>query len=496
MYSLTELIRRRTPIGKSYTCAVSILASCGVCCQLLQMARATPIALLLFSLCALAPYAASALDVAPFSDARASSVYAGDSVHGSPRFDAARALDSSAGYWCSAGDHGAGAVEILEVSTAAASIAKGVYIDWVMGASETRVLVTPDGSNWHEAHPWTSNAVRGAAYGQWILFDEPQSVKAARLQMRNPSGEDFFAVVQIVLVEEPMQPFMLISGASSTSPQCVVADNLGIRAGTGVAYDICSAAIASGDGREIFHMNEDGQIVSVATGLCMARSDRGLSMQKCNSVRGNPTSYFEMTRDARLRVQGGYCVGGTGDAKTVDLARASGSKVTHSRSGASAGSAGVSVELETTSRIGEVAIVFSGSPPSSVKLEAQAGDIGFQEVSSDVSIEGGTYTYKGPPFSARRLRVSCASGCAIEDLQIHGYTLGVSLFDCDTPSGDITPGSAHMFMQKVSEFDQAPAQELMVQADVYSNKLKSLAATRTALDRLASPSSQCPTGSL
>ena len=87
----------------------------------------------------------------------------------------------------------------------------------------------------------------------------------------------------------------------------------------------CAAAIAAGDGRELFTMQPDGQIVSVAGHLCVGLNgdvEAGtLALASCDSA-GN---IFELDGSGQIKFgkDGHYCVSQRGStAGNVNLALA------------------------------------------------------------------------------------------------------------------------------------------------------------------------------
>lgn len=71
-----------------------------------------------------------------------------------------------------------------------------------------------------------------------------------------------------VLIAEP-GPVMFVSGVTSPSgEQCVVTNE-----DESVSLVSCLSGIASGDGREVFSLDDDGQIKSIASDKCITLAD-------------------------------------------------------------------------------------------------------------------------------------------------------------------------------------------------------------------------------
>lgn len=71
------------------------------------------------------------------------------------------------------------------------------------------------------------------------------------------------------------QAFMLISGVTSKQEQCLVVEGGAVSLpGAGLSLEACSDAIRHQDGRELFNLQSDGQIVTVGGGKCVAKSQK------------------------------------------------------------------------------------------------------------------------------------------------------------------------------------------------------------------------------
>ena len=87
------------------------------------------------------------------------------------------------------------------------------------------------------------------------MFDSARNVRAVTIAMRGPKEWSYFGINEAVLIAAGNEPFMLISGVTSEpDEQCLTAQ------GSGVGVSSCIAAIASGQGREVFQFNSDGQL--------------------------------------------------------------------------------------------------------------------------------------------------------------------------------------------------------------------------------------------
>lgn len=101
--------------------------------------------------------------------------------------------------------------------------------------------------------------------------------------------------------------FMIISGSTAAAEMCLTIETDGAQAaGTGVLVQPCATAIAAGDGRELFGL-EDGQIVSISSRACMVLSptaaggDDQILFGRCG---GEAPTRFELQGNGQVKVVG------------------------------------------------------------------------------------------------------------------------------------------------------------------------------------------------
>jgi hypothetical protein len=90
-------------------------------------------------------------------------------------------------------------------------------------------------------------------------------------------------------------PFMLVSGVTAPQELCVVGDG-----GTVLLSD-CLAAIAQGGGQELWDLHSNGQLVSVASGLCAAVVGSSVSLVGCDAAPPNG-SQWEAVGNGQLKL--------------------------------------------------------------------------------------------------------------------------------------------------------------------------------------------------
>jgi len=261
-----------------------------------------------------------------FDAASASSTHSAGNLAGSPAFAAQQALSAGSGYWCSSGSHAPGLSVTWTGVLNSRRGAIGLKVDWAYAPGQVKVLTSSDGANFEEARCWQSSTRSEVAYEESFMFDAPKTVKAVTIVMRSPQSWGYFGINSAALIAEP-GPFMLASGITSAAgEQCLVTG------ASGVHLEPCLEAIAVGDGREVLQQDEDGRIVNLADGACLALADGDttgggvLAMGACSSSAeaGDGRGVFAMTPSGQLKMPrlGNYCLTVVGDgAADADVAQ-------------------------------------------------------------------------------------------------------------------------------------------------------------------------------
>jgi len=142
--------------------------------------------------------------------------------------------------------------------------------------------------------------------------------KTVMLEMRG-AVNSYFGISEVgVIPASAPGPIMLVSGASSESEMCVVAENGESGHVGGLAVlDGCVDAIAMGDGRELWTHTSTGQITSIG-GLCIAVAGNVVAgggvveLVECGAAAqaGDGRSVWSLDESGRLRMaQGGsFCL--------------------------------------------------------------------------------------------------------------------------------------------------------------------------------------------
>lgn len=180
--------------------------------------------------------------------------------------------------------------------------------------------------------------------------------------------------------------FMIMSGVTAPSEMCLVAlaEN-GIAARSDISLQPCAAAVAAGDGRELFSF-EGGQLVSIPSRTCLKPStNESLILDRCVV---DPAATFELQGSGQIKIgNGSSCLSQRGDAvglynvalRAAAVASSSADDLTHG--------AGMAVDARATywaSRLG------SSSP------EELSVDFGYPAVVQAVEI---AWEYPAKSFS-------------------------------------------------------------------------------------------------
>jgi hypothetical protein len=121
------------------------------------------------------------------------------------------------------------------------------------------------------------------------------------------------------------EPFMIVSGITAPMEMCLaVTDVKTIGANNAIDLVPCAAAIAAGDGREIFSMQSNGQLLSVFGNECVGLLDNNavsggrLVLMGCDAAlgAGDGRSNFDFQGNGQVAIglERGYCVSSSGDA--------------------------------------------------------------------------------------------------------------------------------------------------------------------------------------
>ena len=203
---------------------------------------------------------------ASFDAASASSTYTGESFGHA----AGQAIVPGAGYWCSSGAHTLGQVVTWTGMLDAQRSVSGINLNWAYAPGELKVLVSADGANFDEQQGWEQLTRGEMAYAHTVMFSAPVVVRAVALVMRLPRPWVYFGLNQAALLADP-GPVMIVSGSSSVAGElCLVVAGAALsQDGAPIALKPCLSSIAAGDGADIFKFTPQGQVVNLASQMCV-----------------------------------------------------------------------------------------------------------------------------------------------------------------------------------------------------------------------------------
>jgi len=150
-------------------------------------------------------------------------------------------------------------------------------------------------------------------------------------------------------------PFMLVSGISAPEEMCVVVENGSVDVeGAEILIESCAAAIAAGDGRELWQSSPNGQISNVVSGKCVGLLDNEVSnegsvaLMDCDgaSAAGDARSVWESQGNGQLKLgrAGQYCLSQRGSEAGVEDVAAKAAIIASSFADAEAHGASMAVD--------------------------------------------------------------------------------------------------------------------------------------------------------
>jgi len=293
--------------------------------------------------------------------------------------------------------------------------------------------------------------------------------------------------------------FMMVSGISASEEMCLIAAS-GSTVGTDVVLEPCVAAIAAGDGRELWQHLPDGQIANAVGHQCIGADSESVTLTACNGE-----GSWEMQGNGQLRwsAADGRCLSQRGLAAGVEDAAAFGAisasstadAVAHGANmvvdGSSstfwasafdpAGPVTVTVDLGGQRRLSAVDIQWE-FPAKSFTVAVTADGVRWAEVYATDSNTLGFTNIALSSISAAKVRVvmSEASGSShghavygMKKLSAYAPRLQSILEDCVAAAGS-TDARDKYFANYVGEFALSSSKELR-------SELPSMEAARASL---------------
>ena len=221
-----------------------------------------------------------------FIDAWASSVYtykSSASQHAYPAINAVLGFS----YWCSTGLHEKSTIITWEGVLDYPRRLSHLWVRWAYAPGSYRILSSTDGVQWEERTSWQTG-FKGVlwqwlskifwwwrwfykAYSEYIPFETPIWAKHIRIQMREPVFQ-YFGIYRVEAWIRQWTVMLKVAAESDTDWCLVMSDGSG-NDGRAVEAMECIEAIAIGDGREIWTLQNNFQITSYVGGKCIELAD-------------------------------------------------------------------------------------------------------------------------------------------------------------------------------------------------------------------------------
>ncbi|KAF7458590.1 F5/8 type C domain-containing protein [Cryptosporidium felis] len=267
-----------------------------------------------------------------FKKAHSSSTFVGNSFNG--EFDPSNALNMGNSEWRSANGLGQDQQVIYSAYISATAKAIGLKIVWSSSPRETQVQVSPDGINYEIVVPNRRATQNEKEFTEDFMFDHSRDIRAVKIQMK-PKPNQYIGIRQLVALGSGSPLAMIISGITDErGDNCLqviggkVQDEF-----AQVDLDSCVYGISTGDGRELWRIGPNGQIISAASNppkcLTVANGDftgsSPLLIQDCEMAEQaeDGRSFWEFNENSQLQVKGtNACVNqvnkaGTGVGTTI-----------------------------------------------------------------------------------------------------------------------------------------------------------------------------------
>jgi len=317
--------------------------------------------------------------------------------------------------------------------------------------------------------------------------------------------------------------FMITSGLTSSSSElCLTVQNGQIDVvGARVVLAPCSAAIAAGDGRELFSMQPSGELLSAAGKLCVALDGDAETGTLALAACGSAGNVFELEGSGQIKFgkDGQYCVSQRGHATgSVNVATdaavsASSSAPAHGPSQAVAG-----IGSYWASQLGGVSPVeFVVDLGSATALDAAEITWEYPAKSFSVMVDnGGSWSevFSTSINSLQKTHIPLGSSLAskvkitmLESHPLHGVVNGQALYgisslelkasglksiidDCAAAAKSMDCRDKY-FLSYVGEYDSTPAKSLRGELPALESAQTSLAATTAELAQAVSKLDSC-----
>ena len=180
-------------------------------------------------------------------------------------------------YWCSTGGHSLDQIITWQGDFERVRRIANLWIRWAYAPGFLSVQTTSDGKTWEERIPWRESAKSRASeaarnvfwwsefnsrsYAESVVFEEPIWVSGVRILMKDPMFY-YFGIYQVKAWTKQWL-VQLKSGQNKESDDCLNVHNGVFGNGAEITTRNCIEAIQQDDGRELFILQNNMEVLSL-----------------------------------------------------------------------------------------------------------------------------------------------------------------------------------------------------------------------------------------
>lgn len=211
-------------------------------------------------------------------------------------------------------------------------------------------MTSADGENFEEASCWKAVGTDQGEFDQNIMFDDPKSVKAVSIVMRQPGKQGYFGIQQVAMLADREDPVMLVNGIKEEAAVNPGEAETGYQAtGTGLALrervlarkqclaaldeasvgvEKCQTALLSKEQRGLFKLNAKDQLEHVS-GKCVTISSGSnpenggdVELKDCADDQDDGDFQWTLTDKGQLKAKyNNYCLMPANSLKEEEVAQ-------------------------------------------------------------------------------------------------------------------------------------------------------------------------------
>ncbi|KAH7650306.1 hypothetical protein FG379_003378 [Cryptosporidium bovis] len=248
-----------------------------------------------------------------FKRAHSTSTLVGTAFNG--EYDPVNALNMGSGEWRSAKDLSVDQQVVFTAEISATAKAIGLKIVWSSSPAESQIQVSSDGINYEIVIPSRRSTQDEKEFTENFMFDHTRDLRSVKVQMKvRPS--QYIGIKQFVAIGAGSPLAMIISGITDErGDNCLQVIGGKIQEEFAqVDLDSCVYGISAGDGRELWRIGPNGQIISAESNppkcLTVANGDFSgsspLVLQDCDIAEQaeDGRSFWEFNEYSQLQIKG------------------------------------------------------------------------------------------------------------------------------------------------------------------------------------------------